>query len=186
MIDPAEVELVEAARGDSAAFAVLYDRYREPIHNYICRRVWSCHEAEELVSVVFEAALRGLGRYEQRSLPFVAWLYKIASNKVADYLRQRYRQPLEPLDDAALIQDDAPGPGEQLDAREEQAALRRALDQLSVDDQTVIMMTFFEERPRAEIAVLLGCSVDALYVRLHRALRRLRTALEAQQEVSYA
>jgi RNA polymerase sigma-70 factor, ECF subfamily len=186
MSETPEAELVEAARSDGQAFGLLYDRYRDPIHNYICRWVWSCYEAEELVATVFEAALRGLPRYEQRSLPFGAWLYRIASNKVVDYQRQRIRHPQTTLEDASTVVDHAPGPGEQLDALEEQAALRRALTQLSAADQTVIMLIFFEEVDRRQAAAILECSVDAVYVRLHRALRRLRAVLEQQEEVPYA
>ncbi|GIV98253.1 MAG: RNA polymerase sigma factor [Herpetosiphonaceae bacterium] len=185
MIDTGELALVEAARADSESFAALYDRYRDPIHTYICRRVGSCHEAEEIVAQVFETALRGLPRYEYRSVPFGAWLYRIASNKIADHLRQHYRHPTEPLDGIGALADKAPGPAEQLDASEEQAALRRALSTLSPADQLVISLTFFEERPRSEVAAALGCSVDTVYVRLHRALRRLRAALEKQGEVIY-
>ena len=77
-----EVELVARAKTDAAAFGVLYERYVGKIYNYIYYRTGDRHEAEDLTARTFQRAMAHVGRYDERGLPFSAWLYRIAHNLV--------------------------------------------------------------------------------------------------------
>ena len=96
--DPAELdgerELVERAKRDSQAFALLYRRYYPAIVGYVYRRVGDRHTAEDLVAEVFLTALRYLPRYRYRGVPVRAWFYRIATNEVNRWARKQGRSPL--------------------------------------------------------------------------------------------
>src|SRR4030088_3045802 len=86
--------LVRAATsGDASAFGELYERYRDPIYRYCLSRTGTAHDAEDLTSDVFVKALHSIDRYQERGLPFVAFLYRIARNAAIDRSRT-LKQPL--------------------------------------------------------------------------------------------
>ena len=82
-----EVALSRAAQGDREAFGVLYERYVVRIYNYIYYRTGNTFDAEDLTERVFLRAMRHIGNYKDRGLPFSAWLYRIAHNLVANWHR---------------------------------------------------------------------------------------------------
>ncbi len=73
-----------AQAGDPSAFGQLYERYRDPVFRYCLARTGATHEAEDLVADVFLRAMEALGRYEERGLPFVAFLFRVARNAAID------------------------------------------------------------------------------------------------------
>ena len=74
---------IEEAQRDPSRFGELYEENFYRVYAYIARRVRGRHEAEDLTADVFREALAGLGRFEWRGAPFVAWLLRIASSAVA-------------------------------------------------------------------------------------------------------
>jgi RNA polymerase sigma-70 factor, ECF subfamily len=86
-----ENELIERARHDPEAFGVLYERHVERIYNYVHYRCASQSDAEDLTARTFYQALTNLPRFTSRGVPFIAWLYRIAHNLVANYHRSRHR-----------------------------------------------------------------------------------------------
>src|SRR5512139_2143557 len=95
-----DAALERAIQGDSEAFGALYERYVGRIYNYIYYRTGNTYEAEDLTERVFFRALRHIGNYDHRGLPFSAWLYRIAHNLVANWHRDNSRRKEVPLDDA--------------------------------------------------------------------------------------
>ena len=103
--------LVEAAQHDPRRFAALYERNFERVYAYIARRVGDRDAAEDLTSEVFHQALANLGRYEWRGVPFAAWLYRIASNAIADRFERAARDVAGAQGDPAPdVPDDADCP----------------------------------------------------------------------------
>ena len=88
--------LIEAAQADPARFVELYDRYVDRVYAFVSRRTHDRAAAEDITSEVFEQALTHLRRFEWRGVPFVAWLFRIASNAVADRWRQDARESHDP------------------------------------------------------------------------------------------
>ena len=90
-----EKRLLQAAqRGDAEAFAALYRDNVQTIYRYIYYRVNDRQLAEDLTSDVFMRAMKGLTRYSDQGKPFIAWLYRIAHDRVIDHRRkQNRRQP---------------------------------------------------------------------------------------------
>src|SRR6266581_5119604 len=134
---------VRAAKGDPAAFGVLYDRHVSAVYRYVYYRVRDDAEAEDLTSDVFMRALKAMPRYEPRQA-FLAWLYRIARNAVIDRARRGNRQvsyedALEhPTADQIVV------PDEELLAHSDNDTLRGALAQLTPLQQEVIVLRFLE------------------------------------------
>src|ERR1700704_6022494 len=87
-----ERRLVEAAQRDPARFADIYERFFELVYSYVVRRVRSRPEAEDLTAEVFHRALRSLPRFKWTGAPFAAWLFRIASNMIADKAKRAARE----------------------------------------------------------------------------------------------
>lgn len=87
----AEADLIRAAQADPAAFAPMYQRYRDRIYAYLRTRTPDAEEAADLTQQVFLQAIAGLPRYRVERTPFVAWLVRIAHNAAANY-HKRHRQ----------------------------------------------------------------------------------------------
>lgn len=171
-----ERDLVKAAQRDPAAFGALYDRYVQPIYGFVFRRV-DCDVAlaQDLTAATFEKALRGLPRYRWQGVSFGAWVFQIARNEIAQHYRHRSPAPLR---DDAIDSSSNPTPDTAID-------LANGLARLSSEDRELLECRFFDDLPTPLLAEILGISPNALYVRLHRALERLRQAMGAG-EVSYA
>jgi RNA polymerase sigma factor (sigma-70 family) len=146
----------------------LYEQHRRPILAYLARLIDDRETAEDLCQETFLKALRAWERHDRVTSP-VAWLYRIAANTAYDHLRHRRRTRLVPLFEA----DAAAGihaPGTQ---PEEWAPVRAALAQLPAQYRIPLLLAY-EGRSLNEIAAALGCSNDAVKMRLLRARQRFR------------
>ncbi len=178
-----ERSLVARAREDGAAFCELYDFYLPRIYGFIFRRVQDSHTAEDLTSMTFQRALENVRRADFRNESFGGWLYRVASNAVVDYTRRDGRYV--PM--SALREEDEPGDKalDALAAALDRDQLRRALLSLPEGQRELLVMRFYDDLDNTELCAALGCSKEALAVRLHRALRALRMAV-AKESVDVA
>jgi RNA polymerase sigma-70 factor (ECF subfamily) len=180
-VDPAdhsdELSLVARAGTDADAFGVLYERHVRRIYNYIFYRTGNHHDAEDLTARVFQRALRHVGRFEDKGVPFSAWLYRIAHNLVANWHRDRSRRPTVPLEDNLLPTGGGPHPEAVAVASEEQALLMEAVRRLPEDRQQLLILKFVERLPNAEIGQIMGRTEGAIKSLYHRTLNTLRDEL---------
>ena len=86
-----ERRLIEAAQRDPSCFADLYEHFFEQVYAYAARRVRDRAAAEDLTAEVFRKALESLPRFKWTGAPFAAWLFRIASNMLADRARRQSR-----------------------------------------------------------------------------------------------
>lgn len=182
MTDFDEQALVAQAQADPQVFGALYDRYFDRIYGFIRRRVHDQKTAEDLTAATFEAALRKIGRFQWRGGGFGAWLYRIARNKITSHHRKaRWLVPLSALLNG---QRQAIKRASFTDHFELSDQLTKGLAALRLADQEIIALRFFEGLSSDELTLVLGCSKDNVYLRLHRALKRLRAYLdEAEQDL---
>jgi RNA polymerase sigma-70 factor (ECF subfamily) len=166
-----ECLLVEAAQKDPARFAELYELNFERVYAFIARRVGERDAAEDLTSEVFHKALANLGRFEWRGVPFVAWLFRIAGNSIADRSKRASKE---------VAVDDPPEVGVEVDLAEveHRARLFRLVEQLPGDQRDVIQMRFAEEMSIREIAGKLGRSEGAVKQLQFRGLQDLRAQIK--------
>ena len=173
--------LVEEAQAFSqAAWAHLFDRYYPKMYDYCYLRTGDRAAAEDLASEVFLEALRGIRRYRYRGVPFSAWLYRIARNLTADFLRRRASRPTVPL------AEDGANPGlvspDGADAAARSYDVQAAIRQLTDDQQQVIMLRFFHDLSHEETAAVLGRRPGAVRVLQSRALSALRRVMTARPD----
>jgi RNA polymerase sigma-70 factor (ECF subfamily) len=174
-----EGTLVERAKEDPAAFGVLYKRYVRKIYRYIYCRTSNHHDAEDLTARTFHRALANIDRYENRGFPFSAWLYRIAHNLVANWLRDRSRHKVVSLDQLAWTRRRNTSAIEyQAEANEEREALLEAIKRLPSDRQQLLILKLMEGMSNAEIGQVMGRSVSAIKSLYFRTLIALREDLE--------
>ena len=162
--------LIEAAQGDPARFVELYDRHVDRVYAYVSRRAGSRTIAEDVTSEVFEQALSNLRRFEWRGVPFIAWLYRIAANALADHWKRAGR-------DSHELPPDVPDEREHEDL-ERRVSLFQLVDRLPETQRQVIHMRFVEDRSIREVAAALDRSEGAVKQLQLRAIDNLRKSIE--------
>jgi RNA polymerase sigma-70 factor (ECF subfamily) len=171
--------MVAFARGQTDAFTVVFDRYKQPLFGFFRRRLADPAQAEELTQETFLAVLRGTSRYEATAL-FRTWLYAIAFRILRAHRRKAAFRAMfavvatpgsEPASHAHLDQD---------------LLLRQAVGRLDRIDREVLLLREFEQLTYAEIATLLRVPVNTVRSRLFRARLELRNRLSAPALVSAA
>lgn len=172
--DMDDVQLVALAAHDKEAFGELYERYMPRIYNYIYYRTGNAHDAEDLTAKVFHRAIGHMKTYEEKGVPFQAWLYRIAHNLVANFHRDEGRRKIIPLDDYIAQSLRSEAPEKQLEDNEEKAALLRAIRRLSQERQDLLVMKFVDNLSNAEIGAILGRTEGAIKSLYHRTLLALR------------
>jgi RNA polymerase sigma-70 factor (ECF subfamily) len=179
---PDERDLVRRAGSDAVAFGELYERHVKRIYNYIYYRTGNHHDAEDLTERVFQRALRHVDRYEDKGVPFSAWLYRIAHNLVANWHRDRSRKPLVPLDERLFVARAGGHPESQAIDREEIEVLMSCVRRLPEDRQQLLILKFVEKMSNAEIGEIMGRTEGAIKSLYHRTLNALRDELGAAVE----
>jgi RNA polymerase sigma-70 factor (ECF subfamily) len=166
--------------------------YHGRIRGYILGMVRDPTEADDLTQEVFVRVHRKLDSVRDPDA-LTSWLYRIATHVCYDWYRKRARQPrLDPLD---VTGGHDPGPkstrsgGTSLDRVIERAdmsaCVRSYLEELSDDYRQVILLHDLEGLTNPEIAEMLGASLDAVKIRLHRARRKLQVALTRHCDLSH-
>ncbi|MBX3000979.1 MAG: sigma-70 family RNA polymerase sigma factor [Caldilineaceae bacterium] len=176
----AEAEWVAQAKVDPQAFGVLYERYVDRIYAYIFHRIHNQQEAEDLTARTFYRALSRLYTYEDRGLPFSAWLYRIAHNLVANWHRDQGRRRFLSLDDLRLPGLKRAEPEVVVAQIEENEALWAAIDRLPEDRRDLLIYKFGNHLSNLEIGSLMGKSEGAIKSLYFRTLSALRRDLQAR------
>jgi RNA polymerase sigma-70 factor (ECF subfamily) len=170
-----------AKAGDGEAFAQLYDDSIERIYRYIYFRVTDEQTAEDLTSQVFFKAWENLERCKSTGAPFIAWLYTIARNAVIDYYRTRKNTVA--LEEASSLASEEPAPDEEIELQFETESLRQALQELTEDQQQVIILKFIAGMSTDEIAEHLGKRAGAVRALQMRALQALAGIMEEEKSL---
>jgi len=194
--------VTQAARGDQAAFAELYDLLAPRVYG-LCRRLLRHREAaEDATSEVFLRAQRALeipaagsGKGYDPGQPFDRWLLSIAGHYCVDQLRRRSLETRWFIDSepsalegtpsrlematTSYTSSSEPSALERLLARESTEALRSALEKLSERSRVVVTLRYTSEMSYDEIAATLGLNRNLVATLLFRAKAELRQALES-------
>ena len=179
MSDESDAALVQRAqKGNVNAVGELYDRHHIRIFRYLWSRLHDKQLAEDLTGEVFVRMVAHLPGYRPTSIPFKAWLYRIAHNLMVDQYREQSSHPLEPLERAEGLDGERQNPAAaaewQLNAEQVEHALR-ALDPAQ---QEVVVLRFLVGLSLQEVALALSKSVAAIKSLQHRGLAALRVSLQ--------
>ncbi len=181
-MDTSIVPLVESARrGDTSAFATIYEGYFAPIYRFVYTRVRHKETAEDLAQETFLRAFSKISTYEERGTPLVAWLYTIARNLCTDYFKKK--KEVIPSDPDIFWQDKVSSthnPLQVADRAERASVLLDCIGELPEAQSEFVLLRFIEELEYAEIAVILGKREEALRALSHRASKNLKKLLQAR------
>ncbi len=162
-----------AQAGDRDALGFLYTRYADNVYGYVRSIVHDEHEAEDITQHVFAKLIHVIGKYEERDVPFFAWILRVSRNVAVDHIR---RQRAVPVEEVRRI-------GEERDDRatsERLSDLREALAKLPPDQREVLVLRHFAGLSPTEIAVRTGRSEGSVHGLHHRGRRALTAELEAR------
>jgi len=177
MSDYSELEdsqLIQLAKDDSAAFGELYERHVRRIYNYIYYRTSNSQDAEDLTAKVFMRALNHVENYDERGVPFTAWLYRIAHNLVANWYRDRSRRKIIPLDEFVEKGMRSELPEVVAEEQEEQDRMLESIQRLPPDRQQLLILKYVERLSNAEIGEIMGKTEGAVKSLYYRTLSFLR------------
>ena len=163
-------------------FEAWFRDHRPVVYRYVRFRVSTREVAEDVTSDVFFKALRSLDRYDpQRAAPRT-WLLRIARNAITDHLRAlKRRGSLQvSLDRVPDLVSSSRSAEEAVIREERLTRIMNASKMLRPADQEVISLRFGAGLGNAEIAEALQISNNAVAVRLHRAVKRLKEAVDEQ------
>jgi RNA polymerase sigma-70 factor, ECF subfamily len=159
-----------AQTGDREALGFLYARYADDIHRYVRSIVRDTHEAEDVTQQVFAKLFHVIGSYEERNVPFFAWIVRVARNVAIDHVRQQRMVPVEEV----RITDG--GSGDPANSRRI-VDLQQALSTLPSDQREVLVLRHIAGLSPAEIATHTGRSEGSIHGLHHRGRRALRAEL---------
>lgn len=170
----------QVKNGDAEAFGVLYEQYAEVIFRYIYSHLDNRLDAEDLTEEIFFRAWKALPKYDERGLPFSAFLFRIARNSLIDYYRKH--KVVQSIDDLELRSHET-GPEETVAASIESHDLRKTIAELREDYRNVLIFRFLSGLSPDETAQVMQRSVGAVRVLQHRALSSLKNLLERGSHV---
>lgn len=172
-----QLVIQQVLAGKRDAFRLLITRYSDPLYRHALCMTGSPDVAEDILQLSFIKAYQHLSEVRGR---FDAWVFRIVANGCKDWLKNIRRSHL------SYEEDDQPSqhatPDEELDRTELRSDLDRALASLPASLREAFIMKHVEGRSYEEMADLLGTTVGALKMRVHRA----REALQALLEEKYA
>ena len=178
-----EDSLVHAAQsGDRRAFASLYETNVSRVYRYLRARVPQPADAEDITAEVFIKAMQALPSYRTRGSPFVAWLYRIAHNELADHFKRRERRQEAQLQDDVQPRDSTAGdPSEQVIAHIAAGEVHELMQRLTDLQQQVLALRFGAELSIAETAAAMDRSENAVKFLQHSAIRALQRVLRGKE-----
>jgi RNA polymerase sigma factor (sigma-70 family) len=156
--------------GDARRLTLLFHEYQPRIQQFARRRV-GVDGAQEIVAETFLVAWRRLHDIPDPALP---WLYRVATLEVANFQRRQIRS----LQVQRAIRESLPSEGGPQQASHDDdldvsQVIARAFESLGAADQEILRLATWDGLTSAEGAIVLGCSIPAYRVRLHRARSRL-------------
>ena len=167
------------ARGDLPAFEAFYRSYHARLSRFLglmTRRPTVVEEAlNDTMLVIWNRSASFNGQSKVST-----WVFAIAYRTALKALRSQ-DEPLEDPD-ADQLASEAVGPEQRRSDNEIRAALARALDGLSNEQRSVLVLTYFHDLPYAEIALIVDCPVDTVKTRAFHGRRRLRALLSGELE----
>lgn len=173
------------AAGDAASLEVLYDRYVRQCFGLAMRLLNNPQVAEEVVQEVFTKVWVRPDSYSSHKGKFVSWLLSLVHHRCIDELRRRSNTEtrLEDPVTGSLLDttvDPAPDPGDQVSLREEQVAVRAALEELAPNQREVLVLAYFGGLSQSQIAAQLKQPLGTVKTRVRMGLQKLRTLLDAR------
>lgn len=171
-----EWSIIQAAQRDIRFFRELYQRHFKTIFRFVLVRTGSDQDlTADLTQQTFVKAMANISRYENRGVPFVAWLYRIALNEINLHYRNSTKARTVSIEESVVKNFI-----EEIDEDYSDIKLQALKQTLSEQDEEVVQlieMRFFEKRSFKELGEILGITESNAKVKVHRILKKLQVVL---------
>jgi RNA polymerase sigma-70 factor (ECF subfamily) len=165
-----ERKAIAAAKvGDWDALTYLYSRYSDDLQRLVQSIVRDHHEAEDITQDVFAKLMRAIRKYEERDVPFAAWIMRVGRNAALDRLRSKRQIPVEEV----WISEN----GDEQTSLEYTDALKTALADLPESQRQVLVLRHIGGLSPTEIAERLGKTEASIQGLHHRGRAALKISL---------
>jgi RNA polymerase sigma-70 factor (ECF subfamily) len=175
-----DLKLVKLAKGDKLAFSLLYEKYFEKIFLFIFKRVQDEAASGDICQETMLKAMFNIDKYEDRGVPFSAWIYRIASNEVNLYFRKSAKVKTVEIQEKHVKEILIEISVHDLSDEEEQERLIKALNSLEPEQSEIIDLRFFMGYSFKEIAEFYGITEPNAKMRVYRILERLKKGWDAK------
>ena len=166
--------LVAEAKKNRNAFAVIYEKYFEKIYVFVYKRLGDEDAAGDVTQEAMLKAMHNISKYEDRGIPFTAWLYRIASNEVNLFFRAKKKNftvEIEEKHVRNILDDCKMGDSMSL---EDQEKLVEALNKMEPEHAEIVDLRFFMQYSFKEIADFYNITEANAKMRLYRILDKVK------------
>jgi RNA polymerase sigma-70 factor (ECF subfamily) len=162
--------VAQAKRGDHEGIRFIYSTYSNDVFRFVRSIIGDEHEAEDVTQTVFLKLMRVIAKYQRGTVPFTAWLMRVARNAAIDHLRERRPVPCEEIRGQSTHDD--------IDVNLERLIeLRAAMAGLQDEQREVVLLRHVHGLAPGEIAERLGKSEGAVHGLHHRGRRAVQARL---------
>jgi RNA polymerase sigma-70 factor, ECF subfamily len=161
--------IAAAKDGDRDAMSFLYVRYADNVHGYVRSIVRDHHTAEDITQQVFAKLMGSIVKYQERDVPFLAWILRVARNVAVDHMRQQRMLPVEEVRGVHEADEGL--------ATGRASELREALAGLPEDQREVLVLRHVAGLSPGQIAERLGKTEGSIHGLHHRGRAALKDAL---------
>lgn len=167
---------IEKAKKNRDAFGPLYEKYFERVFLYIFKKLGDQDTTGDVCQTVFLKAMMNIDKYQDRGLPFGAWLFRIASNEVNMYFRKSKKTFVVEIEESGLV-----NMMKELDVSEEkvkelelQEKLINILNKIKPEQSELIDLRFFQGMSFKEIADIYDITEANAKMKTYRLLEKIK------------
>lgn len=173
-----EILLKQARRGNKRAISDIYERYVEAIYHFVRLRVGDSQQAEDITSAVFTALIEQVTTSRGPSSHLRGWLFRVARNHIYDSYSDKQPLPLETIEQMSAPRGDSPE--QQAVSAIGQERLQQLIQQLTPDQQEVLLLRFDQQLSLREVSDILGKNINTIKSLQLRAVQALQRAMTRQ------
>ena len=176
--------LVNKARtGDKDALTELYGVFREKIYRYVFFKCGNHADAEDITNEVFLRMIQSIANFQWKGIGFSSWLFKIASNLVVDYYRNKSRRNIESIEKRDYIgETNWEQISEFLDNRDLFHAIYKDTDDLTDLQKEVVNLRFIGDLSLKETAEAMSKNVNSVKAIQHAAIKKLKEKVQENKK----
>jgi RNA polymerase sigma-70 factor (ECF subfamily) len=175
--------IAQILSGDQQAFAVLVDKYKEPIYNLVYRMTGHHQETEDLAQEIFIRAYASLKKYDVNRV-FFSWLYTIALNVLRNYQKKRKLRPIDVVNKNFPDRETAetPDPEDMVHRMDQSRQLSANLQKLPETQRQAVVLRYYQDLAFTDIAKILNISLSSAKMRVYRGLVKLAGLLKSEED----
>lgn len=175
--------ITKILEGDSNAFAVLVDQYKDLVFSLSLKMLKNREEAEEAAQDTFVKVFKSLNNFKGDS-KFSTWIYKVTYNTCLDQLKKNKRvQHTIPIDDFSQNQiQNLENVLDTIDERDRNKMIQDCIHLLPSEEAFLLILFYFEEQSLEEISKIIDCTSNNVKVKLYRSRKKIASILKMRLE----